>query len=88
MTTGAAPAHLAVIGTVAKPAHPVAALNVAAWVEGALGWHPVLGVHLQAREVVSTEAMSAVKGAGSSIHAKQSEHRQASNSTRACLSST
>jgi hypothetical protein len=43
-----ATAHLAVISTEAKPAHPVAALDVAAWVEEVCGLNPVLGVHLQA----------------------------------------
>jgi hypothetical protein len=28
--------HLAIILTVAEPAHPVAALNVATWIEGLL----------------------------------------------------
>jgi hypothetical protein len=39
--------HLAIILPVAEPAHPVAALNVAARVDGALSLKPVLGVHLQ-----------------------------------------
>jgi hypothetical protein len=48
VTAGPATAHLAVILTVAQPAHPVTALDVAAWVEGVLGLNPVLGVGLQA----------------------------------------
>jgi hypothetical protein len=39
---------LAIIGMVAEPAHPVAALNVAAWVDEVCGLNPVLGVQLQA----------------------------------------
>jgi hypothetical protein len=48
----AAAAYLAVILPVAEPAHPVAALNVAAWVEEVCGLNPVLGEHLQVINVV------------------------------------
>jgi hypothetical protein len=41
-----ASAHLAIILPVAEPAHPVAALNVAARIEGVLRLDPVLGYHL------------------------------------------
>jgi hypothetical protein len=51
-----APAHLAIILPVAEPAHPVAALNVAAWVEEVCGLNPVLGVHLQS-SVINTGHM-------------------------------
>jgi hypothetical protein len=43
-----ATAHLAIILPVEQPAHPVAALNVAAWVQEVCGLNPVLGVGLQA----------------------------------------
>jgi hypothetical protein len=43
-----ATAHLAIILPEAQPAHPVAALDVVAWVEEVCGLNPVLGVHLQA----------------------------------------
>jgi hypothetical protein len=39
--------HQTSILAVAEPAHPVAALNVAACIYGVLGLNPMLGVHLQ-----------------------------------------
>jgi hypothetical protein len=83
----AAAAHLAVIGTVAQPAHPVAALNVAAWVEGVLGEHPVLGVHLQAVRSYRHKGQCTmyIERAGSvQTCVTVLGERQASNQTRAC----